>query len=168
MSSSYDENSICWSIKICILPIPLQAKHYLTHLQLYITAPLLLCYATVWGGWLVPDRRFQYLHCWHRRQTQLERCRVCLSALWTPCTEQARRQDSLLNQVQSPSALSRILIPTSVTHVAELDLLCTVQHVQAVRAWGQYFPMALSSQSWAQSSGRSPIQCPEVLQCIDY
>lgn len=45
-----------------ILPIPLQAKHYLMHLQLYITAPLLLCYAIGRGGWLVPDRYFQYLH----------------------------------------------------------------------------------------------------------
>lgn len=145
-----------------ILPIFLQAKHYLMHLQLCITAPLLLCYAVVWGGWLMPDRHFQYSHSWDRRQTQVECCSWdCLTALWTPCTEQARRQDSLLNQAQTASAPSRILSQTSVTstaHVAELGLLLfSVHHVQAVRAWGQHFAMSLSSQSQAQSSGRSPI-----------
>lgn len=39
------------------LPIPSQAKHYLMHLQLYITAPLLLHRASGWGRWLMcqPD-----------------------------------------------------------------------------------------------------------------
>lgn len=39
------------------LPIPSQAKHYLMHLQLYITAPLLLHCPSGWGRWLVcqPD-----------------------------------------------------------------------------------------------------------------
>lgn len=121
-----------------ILSFPLQAKHYLMHLQLYITAPLLLCCASGWGGWFLPGRCFQFLHSWHRRQTQVEwRSWVYLPALWTPCTEQARKQDSLLNQAECPSALSRILTPTSVTrtaHVAELGpLLHIVQHVQAER-----------------------------------
>lgn len=79
---------------------------------------------------------------------------------------------SLLNQAQSPSALSRILTRTSVTstaHVAELGLLlCTVQYVQAVRAWGRHFAMSLSIQFWAQICGTSPIQCPEILQHTDY
>lgn len=42
---------------LCTLPIPLQAKHYLMHLQLYIKAPLLLHCASDWHRWLMwqPD-----------------------------------------------------------------------------------------------------------------
>lgn len=144
-----------------ILPITLQAKHYLMHLQLYITAPLLLCCAIGWGGWLVPDRYFQHLHSWHAGK-HVGTLQLSLPALRTPCTKQARRQDSLPNQAQSPSALSRILIPASVTstvHVAELGLhLCTVKHVQAVRAWGQYFALSLSCQSWHKAVVEVPFR----------
>lgn len=119
-----------------ILPIPLQAKHYLMHLQLYITAPLLLRCASGWGGWLVPDRCFQYLHSWHRRQAQVECCSwVCLPALWTPCAEQARRQDSVIKQVQSPFALSRILIPTSVTRTAQVAEPLSSTQCSVFRQW---------------------------------
>lgn len=113
-----------------------------------------------WLGWMAHARHFQHLHSWHGRQTHAGTLQLSLPALRTPCTKQARRQDLLLNQAQSPSALSRILIPASVTstvHVAELGLhLCTVKHVQAVRAWGQYFALSLSCQSWHKAVAEVP------------
>lgn len=144
-----------------ILPITLQAKHYLMHLQLYISSSsTLLCN---WLGWMARARQiFPALALLTRRQTHMGTLQLSLPALRTPCTKQARRQDSLPNQAQSPSALSKILIPASVTstvHVAELGLhFCTVKHVQAVRAWGQYFALSLSCQSWHKAVVEVPFR----------
>ena len=106
-------------------------------------------------GWMahVPARPFKHTCSWSRRGAEVQCCSwVYLPALWSPCAEQARRQDSLLNQAQSPfapspSALlarwqpvlsSSIFIPTYMTcaaHAAARALLLhAVQHGQAVRA----------------------------------
>lgn len=171
MSSSNDENSICWSIEICsFFPFPYRqsiiscifnsASQFLFYSAMQLFWVDGLCQTDI-SSTFTPETGGK--HRWNGAAGF-----VCQPA----CTEQARRQDSLLNQAQSPSALSRILIWTSVTstaHVAKLGLLlCTVQHVQAVTAWGQHFTMPLSSQFWAQICDRSPIQCPETLQCTDF
>lgn len=137
MSSSYDENCICWSIEICtFFPFPYRPS-IISCICSSTSQPLfsLLCKRL---GWMAPARQMFPVLAFLTRETNTGgMLQLSLSALWSPCTEQAWRPDCLLNQAESLSAPSRILIPTSVTSTAydtELGPLHhTVQHVQAVR-----------------------------------
>lgn len=129
----------------------------------------------------VLDRYFQHMCSWSRRQAEVWCCSwVCLTALWIPYTEQARLQDSMLNQAQSPSSPSPCTLLARWQAVFLLVFLSQPtwpvptllnQALSSSHAWTAcsgcestatvVCHVPVQSQSW--SNDRSPIQCPKAL-----
>lgn len=176
MSISYDENTICWSIKICILfPFPHRQSIILCVCS---STSQPLSYSTVQMAGIDGSCASQMFPAQALLKQEVSRGAMLQLGLSASSLDSLHRAGKVARLPAQPVSVSicslsihspcqvaacppsRIFIPTYMTctaHAAELGPLPhTVQHVQAVVCH-------VRIQSRSRSNGRSPIQCPEAL-----